>query len=190
MNLADYGIFTYRQGPRARYFIEGVHGNFHLGNTNLINDDVHQFIKAKGGIMKVMNGREKSENAEHVFSTYGCKEVLCGLKQADSTHPFESWEVDYYHPQFEVIRTEEATFIVYFRKKEAFLFLDDQITFDHNEWLCEKSFTGLIELFAQKKLLGAISTVFAFSSLSGNVFHQVTEGILRRKLTDLDRHGP
>ena len=78
MNLQDYGIYPYRKGAQIRYFIVGVHGNFHIGSTDFINEDMRSFIKNRGGIMKTLNPLVRSDNAEEMFSLYGCKEVLLG----------------------------------------------------------------------------------------------------------------
>jgi len=188
MNLSDFGIFPYRYGFSARYFIQGVHGNFHLGNTDFINDEVHQFFKSRGGIMKVMNPQEKSSNTAQVFSIYGCREVLCGQGHDRFEHPFEKWGTDYYHPQFDVLETKKATFILYYRKKEAFLFLDEKICFDQQKWQCHEPLDDMYELLDMK--MKDVSMVFSFNCTAGNIFHQVTEGILRNKMKGLLADGP
>ena len=188
MDLASYGIYPYRLGTKTRYFIEGVHGNFHIGNTDLVSTEVHSFLKSRGGLMKVLNHQDQSSNADNVFTVYGCKEALSLNDDTEIKHPFEKWGVDYYHPHFEFINTKDATFIIYFKKREAFLFLDDRIIFDSHDWISRDTFEDLeakLEKYARK-----ISAVFSFNCISGNIYHQVTEGILRNKIKGLITNGP
>lgn len=183
MKLVDKGLIPYQIGHQVRYFVQGMHGNFHLGNTDYVDADVRNIIKASGGLMRVLNHMSPSNNATSLFNTYGSKEVLLTPASQNLEHPFETWGHDYYHPHFEVFSADDMHFVVYFKNKESFLFLDDHIVFNHNQWLSTKPIETLKEILPKRAK--NVSAIFSFNCMAGQYYHMSTEQILSSKINTI-----
>ena len=168
---------------KSNFYVEGVHGNFLIGDATTIDEDALKFMKAHGGISKVINPlASEPKIMKNLFSKYGCTEV----RTDDFTHqdyPTMRIETEFVHPQIRLLQTKNLTHILLNQKDREVLFLDGKILMRHHQLVGN---VDKIEL--EQSLLKVIEEVdycACFFADAGGCFFPVLPGLLHKKITQL-----
>lgn len=171
------------QVVKSNFFVEGLHGNFLIGDGTTVDAQGQDFIKAHGGISKVINPLDSQPSImKNLFSKYGCSEV----RVDEFTHhdyPTLKLEQEFMHPQIRVLQTKNLTHILLNQRDREVLFLDGKILMRHHQLV-----GNIDKIELEQSLLKVIEEVdycACFFADAGGCFFPVLPGLLHKKVTQL-----
>lgn len=185
--MNNIGIHTFSrlkdEQLHSHFFVEGIHGNFLLGDTSVLEASDFDFLKAKGGVNKVINlGELIKSPMDKIFSLFGASQVrVDDVKCAD--FPCERFGQDYVNPSIRLLHGHKIAHLLIKQRDRYVLFLDPQIRLVNHQLASPIDKNHLTQSLLP--VIEKVDFLAAFGSLAGGAFFPLLPGLLAKKIEQM-----